>query len=174
MLTDGVPGGSRWYGTSGPSSAAKGDPRSPDLPPLRLPVHLVPNNVPDTGRYRATYVPVNVHLETRTLNRSMDKTTMNRTGRRRWAELIRFLKTTMQNAKSERVRMAAALRLADILEAREKREQLAMQAAIRATEKETVPANASAPRQTAPADKSSEPQYDEVWRKVLGKRNADA
>ncbi len=54
-----------------------------------------------------------------------------RVGRRRWADLTRFLTQQMKTAKSERVRMQAALRLADILELREQREHIQLRKAAR-------------------------------------------
>ena len=105
----------------------------------------------------------------------MEKKKTRGVGRRRWAELIRFLKTTMQTAKSERVRMAAAERLADILTLREQREQLELKAALREAEKNPVPANdpgMNAPEQAEPAA-TPEGQYAEVWGRVLKKDNTD-
>lgn len=49
-----------------------------------------------------------------------------RPGRKRWGPLIKFLTIQMEKAGSERVRMQAALKLADILSLREQREQLEM------------------------------------------------
>lgn len=45
-------------------------------------------------------------------------------GRRRWAKVVRFLETTMEQSKSERTRMQAAMRLVDVLTLREQREQV--------------------------------------------------
>jgi hypothetical protein len=114
----------------------------------------------------------------RTLYRYMEKTKTSRTGRRRWAELIRFLKTTMQTAKSEKVRMSAALRLASILELREQRELLELKAAIRASEKESVPASNTGT--TAPESNEAEhtpvlhpEKMQAVWNAVLSKGRSD-
>jgi hypothetical protein len=52
-------------------------------------------------------------------------------GRRRWAELVKFLTTTMKTSRSERVRMTAALRLADVLTLREQREMAELRAQTR-------------------------------------------
>lgn len=54
-----------------------------------------------------------------------------RAGRRRWAELVRYLTATMKTSASERVRMTAALRLADVLTVREERELAEIRAAAR-------------------------------------------
>lgn len=45
-----------------------------------------------------------------------------RPGTSRWEKLTEFLETTMMNAKSERVRLRAAMRLADLVETWEKRD----------------------------------------------------
>jgi hypothetical protein len=55
----------------------------------------------------------------------------NRIGRRRWARLMGFLEGVMQNGGSERVRVMAGLRLADVLLARDAREQAELRAAAR-------------------------------------------
>ena len=54
-----------------------------------------------------------------------------RIGRKRWGALVRFLTSQMETAQSERVRMTAALRLADILALREQREQLEIRRELR-------------------------------------------
>lgn len=54
-----------------------------------------------------------------------------RIGRKRWGPLIRYLTETMQNARSERMRMQAALRLSDVLTLREQREQLELRRELR-------------------------------------------
>lgn len=54
-----------------------------------------------------------------------------RVGRRRWAKLVRFLEQTMESSGSERLRMTAALRLADVLTLREQRELAEIRAAAR-------------------------------------------
>jgi hypothetical protein len=108
----------------------------------------------------------------------MKKTTQSRAGRRRWAELIRFLKTTMLTAKSEKVRMSAALRLASILELREQRELLEIKAAIRASEKESTPAPAQPEPTNTPdeAQLAEDQKRAEVWSNILnlnkGRSNA--
>lgn len=76
----------------------------------------------------------------------MAKNTRRRVGRRRWAELTRFLTATMKTSGSERVRMAAAERLTEILMLREQREIAELRASARAT-------GANAP---APADEPQE------------------
>lgn len=58
-------------------------------------------------------------------------------GRRRWAALTVFLTKTMQEAKSERVRMQAAMRLADVLTLRTQQELAEMKAAARIAEQQT-------------------------------------
>ena len=68
-------------------------------------------------------------------------------GRRRWARLTQFLENVMETSGSERVRMQAALRLCDVLLAREQREQVELRAAERSVSKEpdvqpAVPAQA--------------------------------
>jgi hypothetical protein len=55
----------------------------------------------------------------------------SRRGRKRWGELVRFLTDTMKNSQNERVRMAAAQRLTDILILREQREQLEIRRELR-------------------------------------------
>ena len=57
-------------------------------------------------------------------------------GRRRWATLTRYLESVMETSKSERTRMTAALRLCDVLLAREQREQAELRAAERSASKE--------------------------------------
>jgi hypothetical protein len=62
----------------------------------------------------------------------MTKTPKKRmVGRRRWAELVKFLTTTMKTSRSEKVRMTAALRLADVLTLREQREMAELRAQAR-------------------------------------------
>jgi hypothetical protein len=63
-----------------------------------------------------------------------------RVGRRRWAELTRFLIHTMKTSGSERVRMAAATHLKDVLVLREQRELIELRAATRQAETGNVPA----------------------------------
>ena len=47
--------------------------------------------------------------------------------------MVKFFTETMQTSKSERTRMTAALRLADVLALREERELLELKAAMRKT-----------------------------------------
>ena len=58
-------------------------------------------------------------------------TQRKRVGRRRWADLVRFLTKTMQSSGSERVRMQAAQMLANILTLREQKEIAELRAAAR-------------------------------------------
>lgn len=76
-----------------------------------------------------------------------------RIGRKQWGPLIKYLTETMRTSGSERVRMAAALRLADVLTLREQREQLEMRRELRllakaGDEPEDTPGNEAA-RQSA-------------------------
>ncbi len=61
----------------------------------------------------------------------------SRIGRKRWGPLVKFLTETMQSATSEKLRMTAALRLADVLSLREQREQLELRRELRLAEKST-------------------------------------
>ena len=61
-------------------------------------------------------------------------------GRRRWAELTRFLTQAMKSSGSERVRMAAAVHLKEVLVIREQRELVELRAAARQTETQNNPA----------------------------------
>lgn len=54
-----------------------------------------------------------------------------RRGRKRWGDLCAFLTRTMKESGSERTRMQAAMRLADILTLREAREQLELRRELR-------------------------------------------
>lgn len=58
-------------------------------------------------------------------------TRKRRIGRKRWGPLIKYLTETMQTSNNERVRMQAALRLADVLTLREQREQLEIRRELR-------------------------------------------
>jgi hypothetical protein len=62
-----------------------------------------------------------------------------RVGRRRWSALVKFLTTTMQTSKSERVRMQAAMRLSEVLMAREQKEIAELRAVTRRIEAAPVP-----------------------------------
>lgn len=62
----------------------------------------------------------------------------SRVGRRRWAELVRFLTDTMKTSRNERVRMTAALRLADVLTLREQREIAELKAVARSADTGTA------------------------------------
>lgn len=55
----------------------------------------------------------------------------SRMGRKRWGDLCAFLAKQMKTSGSEKVRMQAALRLADILTVREQREQLELRRELR-------------------------------------------
>ncbi len=70
--------------------------------------------------------------------------------------------------------MSAALRLADILELREKREQLAMQAVIREAERNTAPVPDSSDADPAPEPKEDPEKIQAVWSAVLSKGKSDA
>lgn len=76
-----------------------------------------------------------VTLNTQEIQKEMIPHRTSRKGRKRWSELVKFLTATMKTASSERVRMQAAMRLADILTLREQREQLELRMAVRAAEK---------------------------------------
>jgi len=88
------------------------------------------HTAPDTRTCMRSYVP----LTDPALYISMSKNT-KRVGRRRWAKLTRFLEETMTSGGSERTRMNAAMRLADVLLARETRELAELRAASRIAEK---------------------------------------
>ena len=79
--------------------------------------------------------------------------TRKRTGRRRWAALVRFLKNTMETSKSERTRMTAALRLADVLALQEQRDIAELKAASR---------KAEAPGETAKGEAQAGEQQQET------------
>jgi len=63
--------------------------------------------------------------------------------------------------------MSAALRLADILELREKREQLAAQSALRGTEQNQAPASEQDKNDTANTDDTGD-NHRGVWDSILG------
>jgi len=65
--------------------------------------------------------------------------------------LVKFFTETMQTSKSERTRMTAALRLADVLALREQRELLELKAAMRKTD---------APGEAAKAEQHSDTPED--------------
>ena len=96
-----------------------------------------------------------------------------RTGRRRWASLVRFLTEQMQGSKSERVRMQAALRLADILTLREEREIDELKAAARA-EAVTVPVNDPEPAKAVQTPEPPEDTSKEVFAAIMNKARTDA
>jgi|GEM_PF-4325022 len=54
-----------------------------------------------------------------------------RIGRKRWGDVVRYLTETMKTSGNERMRMQAAMRLADILTLREQREQLELRRELR-------------------------------------------
>jgi hypothetical protein len=85
-------------------------------------------------------------------NRAKKKSTNdpNRIGRRRWARLMGFLEGVMQNGGSERVRVMAGLRLADVLLARDAREQSELRAAARAETRATGDAPDTEPEPVTP------------------------
>lgn len=84
-----------------------------------------------------------------------------RRGRKRWSDLIKFLKTTMKTSGNERVRMQAADRLAQILAIREEREiaELRVQERMARIQAQngggSEPAEDEAPEATEPVESAS-------------------
>lgn len=83
----------------------------------------------------------------------MTQTRNRRIGRKRWGPLIKYLTETMQNSGSERVRMQAALRLADVLTLREQREQLELRRELRMPTTAPDEANEAAAGEEQPASR---------------------
>ena len=77
-------------------------------------------------------------------------------GRRRWARLTQFLENVMETSKSERTRMTAALRLCDVLLAREQREQAELRAAERSASKEPDVQPAAPAAETEPEESATD------------------
>ena len=82
-------------------------------------------------------------------NTTKKKAAKRRIGRRRWAELVRGLTLMMKTAGSERVRVAAALRLADVLILQEQREQTELRTAARIAEALAVSSDPAQPQEQA-------------------------
>ncbi len=80
-------------------------------------------------------------------NTTKQKATKRRIGRRRWAELVRGLTHMMKTAGSERVRITAALRLADVLTLQEQREQAELRTAARIAEAMTAASDPAQPQE---------------------------
>ena len=94
--------------------------------------------------------------------------TRKRVGRRRWAALVRFLKTTMETSKSERTRMTAALRLADVLALQEQRELAELKAAARRAEAPGETARDVEQQQDTPGDTEAGTDLDAKVAAIFG------
>lgn len=79
-----------------------------------------------------------------------------RRGRKRWAELIKFLKLTMKTSGNERIRMQAADRLAQILAVREEREIAELRVQERMARLQALQAGTE-PSESEPEPESTEP-----------------
>jgi hypothetical protein len=99
------------------------------------------------------------------------QTRKRRTGRKRWGDLVRFLTETMKSSQNERVRMAAAQRLTDILILREQREQLEIRRELRETGK-TLDAPQGSGQPTAPPETqdSAEESVDAFLARIRGSK----
>lgn len=129
------------------------------------------HTAPDTHTCMRSYVP----LTDPALYISMSKNT-KRVGRRRWAKLTRFLEQTMTSSGNERTRMNAAMRLADVLLARETRELAELKAAARIAEKdaaepETANSAAAPVREPESAEDAARRFLDSIRAKTEGQGN---
>lgn len=104
----------------------------------------------------------------------MTTTRKRRTGRKRWSALVAFLTETMKSSQNERVRMAAAQRLADILILREQREQLELRRELREAGKATdAPESDGQPEGSPDASERVQETAEQFLARIAARRSEE-